>query len=167
MMKCAVGLALVALSTGVSAQDTNWGFFEPDGGTMQAGIAGENGSQLILKCDKTGKHRVYAVVVATRQLAAARGASGYESGKVTLTFDGKAPMIDDWRFNDKFAMAMDDQNLRAMSRFGERLADAKTLELIFEPRNMAAAIAVEFEVSGAREAMNLVYESCKDTIPFD
>ena len=167
MMKKAMFAAiLVALPAGSIAQDGNWGYYEPGDGTMQAGIAGDNGAQLIIKCDRTGQRRVYAVIVSPTAVAAAKGASGYESRDVTLRFDDRAPVDDQWRFNDKFAMAMDDRNLRAMTRFGGHLADAKTLNVILKPYQKAP-VQLSFDVTGARPALQRVYEACKDEIPFN
>jgi len=166
MKKIMLAAALAALSTGAAAQDGNWGYFEPGDGTIQAGVAGANGSQLILKCDKPGKRKVYAVIVSPTAVAAAKGASGFESRDVRLAFDGTAPLDDQWRFNDKFAMAMDDTNLRAMTRFSEKMADAKKLEVILKPLQKAP-VQLDFDVTGARGALTRVYESCKDQLPFD
>lgn len=167
MKNLVIGSALAALSVGAIAQDGegSWGFYEPGDGTMQAGIAGENGSQLIFKCDKPGKRKVYAVVVSPTQVAAAKGAAGYESRDVTLRFDDRAPTDDQWRFNDKFAMAMDDTNLRTMSRFGQGIADAKKLMVILKPYQKAQ-VQLSFDVAGARQAMERVYAACKDEAPF-
>lgn len=165
MKKAIFAAAVAALPAGAIAQDGNWGYYEPGDGTMQAGVAGANGAQLILKCDKPGKRKVYAVVVSPTAVAAAKGASGYESRDVRLTFDSRPPVDDQWRFNDTFAMAMDDTNLRAMSRFGQNLADAQKLEVILKPYQKAQ-VQLSFDVTGARAAMERVYEACKDELPF-
>ena len=165
MKKVLLAAVAAVLPAGAIAQDGNWGYYEPGDGTMQAGIAGEGGSQLILKCDKPGKRRVYAVIVSPTAVAAAKGSSGFESRDVTLRFDDRPPVEDQWRFNDTFAMAMDDTNLRAMTRFGEKLADAQKLEAILKPYQKAQ-VQLSFDVTGARAAMERVYEACKDNVPF-
>ena len=165
MKKIMFAAILVALPAGSMAQDGNWGYYEPGDGTLQAGIAGENGSQLILKCDKTGKDRVYAVIAVNTELAPAKGASGFESRDVRLTYDGGSPVDDQWRFNDKFAMAMNDHSVRAMARFGQKLADAQKLDVLLRPFRKAP-VRVSFDVTGARAAMERVFEACRDELPF-
>ena len=166
MKKVLIGTVLAVLPVGAIAEGGNWGYYEPGDGTMQAGIAGSNGSQLIFKCDRAGKRRVYAVIVSPTALAAAKGASGYESRDVTLRFDDRPPIEDQWRFNDKFAMAMDDRNLRAMTRFGGNLADAQKLDVILKPFQKAP-VQLSFDVAGARPALERIYEACKDEMLFN
>ena len=164
MRYLAIGMALAAVSGAALGQDSAWGFYEPGDGTMQAGVQGSNGTQLILKCDAPGKRKVYAVVVAPTQLAPAKGASQFENRPVTLVFDSGAPVKDTWRFNDKFAMAMNDVNLRTMSRFAEKLGAASKMEVTLEPFRQSP-VHTSFEVTGAADAMARVYESCKDENP--
>ena len=159
-----IGVALATVSGMAAAQDSAWGYFEGEGGLTQAGVAGTNRAQLILKCDKAGTRKVYAVIVAPTQLAPPKGASQFETRPVSLIFDGGAPVGDTWRFNDKFAMAMDEVNLRTMSRFGEKLAGASQLQVTMEPFRQPPVLAT-FNVTGAKEAMQRVYESCKDDMP--
>src|SRR5688572_706200 len=91
MTKWIAGAALAALSAGAVAQappaDTKWGFYTPEGGTLQAGVVARDGSQLILKCDKPGRRKVYAVVVATRGLARPLPDDRFESFPVTVRTD--------------------------------------------------------------------------------
>ena len=157
--------ACAALPAVAAAQEGNWGYFEPGDGTMQAGIAGDNGAQLILKCDKKGKDKVYAVIAVGTELAPAKGASQFESRDVLLTYDGGAPADDQWRFNDKFAMAMNDHNVRAMDRFGDKLAEAEKLDVILKPFRKAP-VQLSFDVTGAKGAMERVYKTCGDEVPF-
>lgn len=166
------GAAFAALSAAVAAQapagppaDTKWGFFTPEGGTLQAGVVAADGSQLILKCDKPGRRRVYAVVLATNSLAAPLPDNQFESFSVTVRIDQKPPFEDNWRFNDRFAMAMDQGNVRALTRLLGQLHDASTIELRFKPLNGSLTV-VNFEVTGARDAIERVYASCDDTVPF-
>jgi hypothetical protein len=159
-----IGAALAAVSGAGLAQESGWGYYEPEGGTMQAGVQGSNGTQLILKCDEPGKRKVYAVVVAPTQLAPAKGASQFENRPVTLAFDGGAPVKDTWRFNDKFAAAMDDVNLRTMSRFAEKLGGASKLTVSLEPFRQSP-VHTSFDVAGAADAIARVYESCQDENP--
>ena len=157
--------ACAALPAVAAAQEGNWGYFEPGDGTMQAGIAGDNGAQLILKCDKPGEDKVYAVIAVGTELAPAKGASEFESREVRLTYDGGSPDDDQWRFNDKFAMAMNDHNVRAMDRFGDKLAEAEKLDVILKPFRKAP-VQLSFDVTGAKGAMERVYKTCGDEVPF-
>src|SRR5690606_41556146 len=54
-----IGLGAVAIAAGASAQNagSNWAYFEPEDGPMQAGVVNAKGEQLILKCDKPGNKR--------------------------------------------------------------------------------------------------------------
>ena len=159
-----IGMALAAISAPAAAQDSVWQFYEPEGSTLQAAVLAADGSQLILKCDKPGKRKVYAVVAVPTQLAPAKGAAGYESRPVTLTFDNNAPVKDQWRFNDKFAVAMNEVNLRTMTKFAEKLAGASKLNVIMEPFELSPYLTT-FDVTGATDALAKVYESCKDESP--
>ena len=169
MAKWIAGAALAALSAGAVAQappaDTKWGFYTPEGGTLQAGVVARDGSQLILKCDKPGKRKVYAVVVATHGLVTPLPDDRYESHPVTVRVDQDTPYDDDWRFNDKFAMAMDQGNVRALTRLLEQLHDASTVEMRFKPLNQTLTV-INFDVTGASDAIARVYASCRDEIPY-
>lgn len=165
MHKLIFGATLVAIPVGAFPQDGNWGYYEPGDGTMQAGIAGGNGAQLILKCDKKGKDKVYAVIAVGTELAPAKGAAQFESRDVLLTYDGGSPADDQWRFNDRFAMAMNDHSVRAMDRFGGKLATAGKLDVILKPFRKAP-VQVSFDVTGAKGALERVYAACGDTAAF-
>ena len=99
------------------------------------------------------------------ELAPAKGASQFESRDVLLTYDGGSPDDDQWRFNDKFAMAMNDHNVRAMDRFGDKLAEAEKLDVILKPFRKAP-VQLSFDVTGAKGAMERVYKTCGDEVPF-
>ena len=165
MNRMAIAIALAAGPAAAVAQEGSWGYFEPGDGTLQAGIAAADGSQLILKCDKKGKDKVYAVIAVGTELAPAKGASEFESREVMLTYDGGSPADDQWRFNDKFAMAMNDHNVRAMDRFGAKLAAAEKLDVILKPFRKAP-VQLSFDVTGANAAMERVYAACGDEVPF-
>lgn len=162
-----IGMSFAAaISAPAVAQEPVWQFYEPEGSTLQAAVQAADGSQLILKCDEPGKRKVYAVVAVPTQLAVARGAVGYESRPVTLTFDDTAPIKDQWRFNDKFAVAMNEVNLRTMTKFAQKLAGASKLNVILEPFQLSP-YQTTFDVTGATDALARVYESCKDENPVD
>jgi hypothetical protein len=168
MNRMLIGVALIAVSTGALAQDaaeTDWAYFEPEGAPLQAGVVAEDGSQLILKCDKPGKRSVYAVVATNTSLAAPMSDDRYESHPVTLRMDENPPWDDNWRFNGRFAMAVDKGNTRALSRLLEKLRSADKVELRFKPNNGLQTI-VNFATTGAHDAIARVYASCKDEVPY-
>lgn len=169
MKRILVGAALAACAGGAYAQDealdTKWGFYQPDGEPMQAGVVAADGSQLILKCDKRGKREVYAVVVATGNLARTLPDSRFETYPVTLRMDSNPPWEDNWRFNDRFAMAVDKGNTRSLTRLLEKLHSADALEVRLRPLQRSPTV-IRFETTGARDAIQRVYESCGDEVPF-
>jgi phosphoribosylformylglycinamidine (FGAM) synthase-like amidotransferase family enzyme len=140
------------------------GLFGSPGQASGAGVQAADGSQLLIKCDKTGKGQVFAVVVATNNLARPLPNNQYESFPVSLRMDDKSPWDDNWRFNDKFAMAVDKGNTRSLTRLLEQLADAKMVEVKLEPIEHAI-YNTTFNVAGAREAIAKVYADCKDVNP--
>lgn len=158
------GAALAALSAGAAAQNSAWGFFGGPGMASGAGVQAADGSQLLIKCDKPGKKQVFAVVVATTNQARPLPSNQYESFPVTLRMDDKAPWDDNWRFNDKFAMAVDQGNTRSLTRLLQQLADAKTVDVRLKPIEHSI-YSTTFNVAGAREAVAKVYADCKDTNP--
>jgi|SRR3990167_4933344 len=158
------GIALAAVSGAATAQDSAWQFYEPDQGTLQAFVLAQDGSQLILKCDKPGKHKVFAVIVTNTNLAAPMSDDQFESYPVTIRMDENSPWDDNWRFNDKFAMAVDQGNTRSLTRLLEKLDDASKMEVRLKPLKRSPTI-IEFDVAGAADAIGKVYASCKDESP--
>jgi hypothetical protein len=168
MNRMLIGAALAAVSGAALAQDlpaTDWAYFEPEDGPLQAGVVAADGSQLILKCDKPGKRSVYAVVATNTSLAPPMSDDRYESHTVTLRMDENAPWNDNWRFNDRFAMAVDKGNTRALTRLLEKLRTADKVELRFKPNNGLQTI-VNFGTAGAQDAIARVYAGCKDEVPY-
>ena len=159
-----VGIALAALSVGATAQNSAWGFFGGPGMASGAGVQAADGSQLLIKCDKPGKRQVFAVVVATTNQARPLPSNQYESFPVTLRMDDKPAWDDNWRFNDKFAMAVDQGNTRSLTRLLEQLADAKTVDVRLKPIEHSI-YNTTFNVAGAREAIAKVYSDCGDKNP--
>jgi hypothetical protein len=158
-----LGVAIAALSAAGMAADSSWGFFE-DGGSFGAGVQASDGSQLILKCDKKGKHQVFAVVVSPLNLAPPLPANKYQSQPVTVRMDAGAPYNDDWRANDKFAMAVDQGNTRSLSRLLEKLESADKMELVLRPLK-STPTTINFPVAGAHDAIAKVFETCQDDNP--
>jgi phosphoribosylformylglycinamidine (FGAM) synthase-like amidotransferase family enzyme len=159
-----LGVAVAALSVGATAQNSAWGFFGGPGQASGAGVQAADGSQLLIKCDKPGKKQVFAVVVATTNQARPLPSNQFESFPVTLRMDDKAAWDDNWRFNDKFAMAVDQGNTRSLTRLLEQLADAKSVDVRLKPIEHAV-YNTSFNVAGAREAIAKVYSDCGDKDP--
>ena len=174
MSKWIAGAALAALSAGAVAQappanappaNTKWGFYQPEGGTLQAGVVAADGAQLILKCDKPGNRSVYAVVVANTNLARVQSDDRFESYPVSVRIDSDPPFDDNWRFNDRFAMAVDKGNVRSLTRLLEKLYKADKMEIRLQPV-MRGEVTINYDVTGAQDAIQRVYASCRDTIPY-
>lgn len=159
-----VGAAVAALSVGAGAQNSAWGFFGGPGQASGAGVQATDGSQLLIKCDKPGKHSVFGVVVATTNLAAPLPATKFESQPVTVRMDTSAPWDENWRFNDKFAMAVDQGNVRSLTHLLEKMADAKTMTIQLKPLQHSI-YHTSFNVEGAKAAIDKVYSDCGDTNP--
>lgn len=159
-----VGLALGALSAAAMAQESAWGFFGGPGMASGAGVQSSDGSQLLIKCDKPGKHSVFAVVVSALNLAPPLPPGRYESDPVSLRMDDAAPWDDNWRFNDKFAMAVDKGNDRSLTRLIAKLDGAKALQVQLRPFKLTPVL-INFNVAGAHDAIARVYEACKDDNP--
>jgi hypothetical protein len=159
-----VGLALGALSAAAMAQESAWGFFGGPGMASGAGVQSSDGSQLLIKCDKPGKHSVFGVVVATTNLAAPLPATKFESQPVTVRMDSTAPWDENWRFNDKFAMAVDQGNVRSLTHLLQKMASAKTMTIQLKPLQHSIYYT-SFNVSGAKAAIDKVYSDCGDTNP--
>jgi hypothetical protein len=158
------GAALAVVSATATAQDSAWGFFGSPGMASGAGVQASDGSQLLIKCDKPGKHSVFGVVVATTNLAAPLPATKYESQPVSVRMDTGAPWDENWRFNDKFAMAVDQGNVRSLTHLLEKLADAKTMTIQLKPLQHSI-YTTSFNVAGAKAAIDKVYSDCGDTNP--
>lgn len=159
-----MGAALAALSVSAGAQTSAWGFFGGGNGAAGAGVQASDGSQFLIKCDKPGKRQVFAVVVSTLNLAPPVASNRYESDPVTVRMDQTAPYDDNWRFNDKFAMAVDQGNTRSLTRLLQRLSGASKMEIHLKPVGKGEVFTT-FDVTGAKAAIDKVYADCKDVNP--
>jgi hypothetical protein len=166
MRNWALGVALATLSVMASAQDSAWGFFGGGDSGSGAGVQASDGSQLLIKCDKPGKHSVFAVVVATTNLARPLPNNKFESYPVTLRMDESSSWDDNWRFNDKFAMAVDQGNTRSLTRLLDKLATAKIVDVRLKPVEHSI-YNTKFNVAGAKAAIDKVYSDCGDTNPLE
>ena len=164
MRKWIIGIGAAALAAGASAQDaaSKWAYFEPEGQPMQAGVVNAQGAQLILKCDKPGNKSVYVVMVNPEPLVPASRDPFILPTEVR--FDDNAPNEDRWRFIGNSAMAMNARGQLALDRLMDGLPTASRLRLrMYLERGRT--IEVSFDVAGAQDAINRVYESCKDDVP--
>jgi len=164
MRKWIIGIGAAAIAAGASAQDaaSKWAYFEPEGQPMQAGVVNAEGAQLILKCDKPGKKSVYVVMVNPEPLVPASRDPFILPTEVR--FDDNAPNEDRWRFIGNSAMAMNARGQLALDRLMDGLPTASRLRLrMYLERGRT--IEVSFDVAGAQDAINRVYESCKDDVP--
>lgn len=159
-----VAAALVAGPALAQDQASAWGFFDANGGSG-AGVAGDGGNQLMIKCDKPGKKEVYAIIVSgSKELGAASITTNPISRPIAFRFDGKPPVDDNWRFYPKSAAATGKTSDRALPRFIGSLAGASKLDLLLDT-GLGAPVPMSFNVTGAAAAIKTVYDKCKDEMP--
>ena len=157
-----MGVALTAVSVAATAQAPGWAYFEQEGQPMQAGVVNAQGAQLILKCDKPGKKSVYAVVVTPDRLVPPSRDPYVLPTEVR--FDDGSPLEDRWRYYDQSAVAINMRGQNALDRFMTGLPSASKLRVrMYVERGRT--IEVNFDVAGAQEAINRVYESCQVDAP--
>jgi len=158
-----IAVALAAAPAAAQEQTSPWQYFEPDGGTVQAGVVNAQGAQLILKCDKPGKGQVYAVVVTPEKLVPPSN-QPFITRALELRFDTGAPREDRWRYYEQSVVAIDQKPTIALSRFLNELAVASKFHIRLNPER-ARYVEAEFDVAGARDAIGRVYTSCQDQSP--
>jgi hypothetical protein len=158
-----IAVALVAVPATAQEPTSAWQYYEPEGGTMQAGVVNAQGAQLILKCDKPGKGQVFAVVVSTEKLVPPSN-QPFVNRSLELRFDSGAPIEDRWRYYEQSVVAIDQKPTIALTRFLNELADAAKFHVRMNPER-ARYVEAEFDVAGAREAIGRVYTSCQDQSP--
>ncbi|HVU82453.1 MAG TPA: hypothetical protein VHD89_10655 [Rhodanobacteraceae bacterium] len=167
MRKSMIAVALAAAGTAAGAQTPHWQFYQDSkatNGLVQAFVQSADGSQLILKCEKTGKGQVYAIIVSPQTLAPPFSQDIVR--RLDLRFDDGATKEDRWRYRDKTAKALDKPGERTLARFLEQLKDAKDLHVWMYPSDTHdPPFAAEFDVHDAADAVAQVYTSCKDINP--
>lgn len=164
MRKVLAAAVLAAMGTAAPAQTPTWQYYEEPGTPLQAFVVSSDGLQLILKCDKPGKGKVMAFLVTKSPIAPPLTDGRYESREVRVRVDQQAPYDDNWRFNDRFAMAVNQHSQRSLSRLLEKMADGQAVEVMLKPFKQAP-IQTTFAIAGTREAAAKVYEACKDQNP--
>lgn len=158
-----IAVALAAVPAAAQEPASAWQYFEPEGGTLQAGVVNAQGAQLILKCDKPGKGQVFAVVVTPEKLVPPSN-QPFITRALELRFDADAPIEDRWRYYENSVVAIDQKPTIALTRFLNELAEASKFHIRMNPER-ARYVEAEFAVGGAREAIGRVYASCGDTSP--
>jgi hypothetical protein len=159
----AVALAAATVPTVAQSQASPWQYYEPAGGTVQAGVVNAQGAQLILKCDKPGKGQVFAVVV-TPEKQVPPSNQPFVTRALELRFDAEAPIEDRWRYYENSVVAIDQKPTIALTRFINEIADSAKFRIRTNPER-ARYVEAEFDVTGARDAIGRVYASCQDTSP--
>lgn len=164
MMRYAIAIAaLTAISATAFAQQSAWGTFDGAEGTIGAGVQAANGAQLLFKCDKPGKGQVYATVATTEPLVPPSG-TRFMMRPAELRFDANPPIEDRWRFYERSATAVNQRTENQVIRLVSGIADASSFRIRLNPER-SRWVEVTFEVTGAREAIGQVYESCRDDNP--
>lgn len=157
-----IAIGLAAVSATASAQSDGWQVYEAEGMPTQAFVVAEDGSQLILKCDKPGRRAVYAVVVTQESLVPP--AASFTMRPVRVRFDDGGSDEARWRFYEHSVVAIDQGAERSLTRLLRDLSDASTMELIMDP-GQRPPVQVDFTVAGAKEPIAQVFDSCKDKNP--
>ena len=158
-----IAAVLAAVPAAAQEPPSPWQYYEPAGGTLQAGVVNAQGAQLILKCDKPGKGQVFAVVVTPEKLVPPSN-EPFVTRALELRFDAGAPREDRWRYYEQSVVAIDQKPTIALSRFLNELVGASKFHIRLNPER-ARYVEAEFDVGGAREAVGRVYTSCQDTSP--
>ena len=160
-----IAVALAACAGMAQAQNTStWAYFEPDDAPLQAGVVSPEGAQLILKCDEPGRRSVYAVIVSPTPL---RGSTTRpEVRSIWLTFDAGNRREFRWNYYESSVVAMNSRRDRNLAPFLHNLVEAEALEVRFDPED-AQPFNVDFAVTGARDAIDRVFESCEDESVLD
>ena len=97
ILAVALSAVPVAAQEQAPGPETPWRYFEPEGGTIQAGVVNAQGAQLLLKCDKPGEDQVYAVVVSPEKLVPPSN-DPFVNRALEMRFDAGAPFEDRWRY---------------------------------------------------------------------
>jgi hypothetical protein len=160
-------LAVALVATSATAQDTTsaWNFYNNDvgGGTVGATVRAADGTQFALRCDKPGKKSVYAAVNTETKLGNPGPAPILRN--VDYRFDDGKMQKGSWRYYENMAVAIyTSRGERSLVKLLEGVGDAKAMELQLDPVT-GLDITVRFDITGVREAVKRVYESCGDDDP--
>jgi hypothetical protein len=162
-------LAFVLLAASGSAvaqeqqQASPWIFFEEEGGRNGARITGPNDTQIVLKCDKPGRRAVHALVMVPNDRLAVPTTRPI-SRPIFFQFDDAAPKKEDWGFFEHHAIALGTTSDRALAHLVVGLRSASKVRLRLDT-GISSDVSIDFDVTGAREAIARVYEKCGDNAP--
>lgn len=141
-------------------EEGSWGYFEEANGAMTAGLQTADGRQLMLKCNAPGDRSVFAVIYTPAPLGAPSTRASVR--EITLQFDNGPPTSSRWRYFQFSAEAVNTRRDQELLPFIRQLADSRNLKVRLRPVD-GAPQSLEFDVTGARQAINRVYESCRDS----
>lgn len=163
--KFLAGTAMLACASVSQAQGTSaWGYFETEGAPLQAGLVSPDGGQLILKCDEPGDGSVFAVIVAPQRLRPSTTRPQVRS--LWLQFDDGNREEVRWRYYEQSVMALNTRRDRNLEPFLREMVEADTLNVRFDPAD-GSPFGINFTVTGARDAIDRVFESCEDESVLD
>jgi len=173
MKYCVVAIGVAALSAvAASAQEqappaeaaaSPWQFFKEDGGRTGASVRSADGSQLVLKCDKPGRREVHAIILSSTERLAVPNSRAV-SRPITFQFDGGSPKTESWGFYTQHALAQGKTSDRALARFVTGLRGSSAVKLRLDT-GIGSDVVLDFDVTGAREAVTRVYADCNDSAP--
>ncbi len=159
------GAALAMIGTAAAAQETAapasvWAYFEGEGGLMQAGVQNAEGAQLIFKCDEAGANTVYAAIFSPSRLRPPGDRP--QVRPLFLRFDDGPRDNFTWRYYDQTVVALNTRRDSTLPPFVAELVNADHLEVELQPVD-GSPFQLDFDVTGAREAINRIFESCGDS----
>ncbi|WAT16684.1 hypothetical protein OZN62_06935 [Aurantiacibacter sp. MUD11] len=158
--KLIAGIAIAACAGVAQAQGASqWGYFEADGQPLQAGVVSPDGGQLILKCDDTGEGSVFAVIVSPQRLRPSTTRPQVRA--LWLQFDGGNREEVRWRYYETSVTALNTRRDQTLEPFLRDMVEADQLTVRFDPAD-SQPFSINFTVTGAREAIDRVFESCED-----
>ncbi len=162
----AVAVSAVAVAQDQPAGDTpasGWQTFEEDSGRSGALLRADNGSQIVIKCDKPGRREVHAMILSSNDKLAVPNPRPI-SRPIRFQFDSKSPSTENWRFYETYAMASGKTGDRALARFIVNLRNASSVRTLLST-GIGPDVDITFDVTGAAEAIAHVYDTCKDSAP--
>jgi hypothetical protein len=164
----AASAALAMIGTTAAAQDSAappaapqsaWAYFEGANGLMQAGVQNAEGAQLIFKCDESGANTVYAAIFSPSRLRPPGPRPTVRP--LSLRFDDGPRDTFTWRYYDQTVVAMNTRRDTTLPPFLADLVTATHLEVELQPVD-GSPFQLEFDVAGAREAVERIFTSCGD-----
>lgn len=158
--KVLLATALAACAAAAQAQGNSaWAYFQPEGAPLQAGVVSPDGGQLILKCDEPGRGSVFAVIVSSERLRPSTTRPQVRS--LWLRFDDGNREEVRWRYHEQSVLALNTRRDRNLEPFLRELVNADKLEVRFDPDGIPP-FNITFTVTGARDAIDRVFESWED-----